>query len=57
MTEEKLLTDDDLAGYLDISRRTIYRLLKVEELPGYRIGSHLRFRRDDIDKWLDSKKL
>lgn len=55
--EEKLLTLDDLADYLNISRRTTYRLLKGSDLPAYRIGGHLRFRREDIDLWIDKQRL
>ena len=55
--DEKLLTLDDLADYLNVSRRTTYRLLKGGDLPAYRIGSHLRFRREDIDGWLEKQKL
>jgi len=55
--KEKLLTIEDLAEYLNISRRTVYRLLKEGTLPGYRIGSHMRFRRGEIDRWLEGKRL
>ncbi len=55
--DEKLLTLDDLADYLNVSRRTTYRLLKGSDLPAYRIGGHLRFRREDIDLWIDKQRL
>ena len=55
--KEKLLTLDDLAKFLNISRRTVYRLLKASDLPAYRVGGHMRFRRDDIEKWLDNQRL
>lgn len=51
------MTLDNLADYLNMSRRTIYRLLQDKDLPAYRIGSHLRFKRTDIDDWLDTKRL
>ncbi|HNT36671.1 MAG TPA: helix-turn-helix domain-containing protein [bacterium] len=55
--DEKLMTLDNLAEYLNLSRRTVYRLLQEKDLPAYRIGSHLRFRRGDIDDWLQTKRL
>lgn len=55
--EERLLTLDDLAGYLSVSRRTVYRLLEGNSIPAYRVGGQVRFRREDIDKWLETKKI
>ena len=55
--EDRLLTLDDLAEYLSVSRRTIYRLLGGNNLPAYRVGGQLRFRREDVDKWLENKRL
>ena len=54
---EKLLTLKDLADYLNISRRTVYRLLNGESLPAYRIGKNMRFKREDIDEWLKDQKI
>ena len=54
--DEKLLTLNDLADYLSVSRRTVYRILKKGDLPGYRVGNHLRFRHSDIEKWLRSNQ-
>jgi excisionase family DNA binding protein len=55
--EEKLLTINELAEYLNISRRTVYRILDHQNLPAYRIGKHLRFKRDDIDQWIVDQKI
>jgi len=54
---DKLLTLNDLSEYLNISRRTVYRLLEGTQLPAYRIGGHLRFKRNDVDEWLEHQKL
>ena len=55
--DDKLLTLKDLAEYLNVSRRTIYRLLNGEKLPAYRVGKHRRFKREDIDEWLKDQKI
>lgn len=55
--DTQLLTLDELAEYLNLSRRTIYRLLKNTNIPAYRIGSHLRFKREEIDLWLETRKV
>ena len=50
--DEKLLTVDDLAGYLQLSSKTIYRMLRRSQLPCYRVAKQYRFRKEEIDQWL-----
>jgi excisionase family DNA binding protein len=47
----KVLTVNELAGYLRVHRSTIYRLLKKGQLPGFKIGSDWRFNVEVIDRW------
>lgn len=56
--EEKLLTLDELAGYIRVSTRTIYRMLDDGELPfAIKIKGSWRFKEGDIVSWLDSHKV
>lgn len=48
-----ILTLKQLAGHLQLSERTIYRLLGRGQLPGFKVGGHWRFRRSVVDYWLD----
>jgi PTS system nitrogen regulatory IIA component len=48
-----LLTAKQLAEYLQISQRSIYRLLERGELPATKIGGQWRFRKTAIDEWID----
>lgn len=50
-----MLTRDDTAAYLAVSKRTLDRLVQAGELPAYRIGGHRRFRIEDIDSFVASK--
>lgn len=55
---EQALTIKELAKYLNVTGRTIYNLLERGELPGFKVGANWRFRKEDIDKWIeDSKKM
>lgn len=54
---DKLLTINELTDYLNVSRRTVYRLLDDTEFPAYRVGGHLRFRREEVDEWLQKQRL
>ena len=48
-----LLSPKQLAEYLQLSQRTVYRLLERGDLPGVKVGGQWRFRRADVDQWLD----
>ena len=48
----KLFTIGELAQYLRITRRTVYKLLKAGELPATKIGHQWRFDEEVIDRWL-----
>jgi len=45
------------ADYLHCSYTTIHRLLHTRGFPGFRIGSDWRFRRSDLDRWMESQTI
>jgi nitrogen PTS system EIIA component len=47
-----ILTIRQLAEYLMVSEKTVYRMLDRNQLPAVRVGAQWRFRRHDIDAWL-----
>jgi len=53
---ERALTIKELAKYLNVTERTIYNLLERGELPGFKVGANWRFRKEDIDKWIEDNK-
>lgn len=50
-----LFTPKQLAEYLQLSPRTVYRLLERNQLPGFRVGGQWRFRKSEVDYWLDRR--
>lgn len=48
-----LMTIEDLAGYLKVTRRTIYEWLKSNKVPAIKVVGQWRFRKDRIDDWLE----
>ena len=50
---EQVLTVDELAIYLKVSRSTLYKLLSEGKVPGQKVGKHWRFRKAAIDRWLE----
>jgi excisionase family DNA binding protein len=53
---EAFLTTEEVLIYLKITPRTIYRLIRSGELPAVRIGRQWRFRRPDLDRWLERRR-
>jgi len=51
----ELMTVDELAEYLGITRDTVYRKVKAGEIPSIRIGRLLRFPKKTIENWLGQK--
>jgi len=52
-----LMTIEDLARYLKVTRRTIYEWLKHNKIPALKLVGQWRFRKDKIDAWLENKAL
>jgi len=44
-----------VCDYLRIHKSTLYRLIKRDEIPYFRIGSDYRFNREAIDEWMKRK--
>ncbi len=54
-TSAVFLTTEEVLEYLQINLRTVYRLIKAGKIPAVRVGRQWRFRKRDIDAWLDSQ--
>ena len=55
-SDEVFLTTEEVLEYLQVNLRTVYRLIKAGKIPAVRVGRQWRFRRRDIDGWLDSQR-
>jgi excisionase family DNA binding protein len=51
-TEGEILTLKEVAGYLKVTERTIYRLAGAKKIPAFKVGGTWRFSRADIDEWI-----
>ena len=54
--EEGFLTTEEVLEYLQVNLRTVYRLIKAGKIPAVRVGRQWRFRKRDIDAWLESQR-
>lgn len=55
MTDE-ILTINEVASYLKLAKKTAYRLASEGKLPGFKVGGSWRFKRDDVEHWIETQK-
>lgn len=53
--ESEILTIKQVANYLQVTDRTIYRLAASDGIPAFKVGGSWRFRKSDIDAWIASQ--
>ena len=52
----ELMTLPEVAKFLKIADRTVYLWAQKGKLPGFKMGTVWRFKRVDIDRWIDVQK-
>ena len=50
-----IMTIKDVSAYLKITEKTAYRLTSDGEIPGFKVGGAWRFRKQEIDAWIDHR--
>lgn len=50
------LTVRQVAAYLSVNEKTVYRLAQRGELPGFKVAGAWRFQLTDLDQWISSRK-
>ena len=50
----EVLTIDEVAVYLKIPKSTVYKLAQEGRIPGQKVGRHWRFRKQAINRWMES---
>ena len=53
---EPAMTVRDVATFLNVNEKTIYRLVTRGELPGFKVLGSWRFQRDDLSLWIETRK-
>ena len=54
MIASDVMTVREVADYLKVKDRTIYRLVASGEMPGFKVGGSWRFRKAEIDRWTEA---
>ncbi len=45
----------EVAEYLKVTERTIYRLAAAKKIPAFKVGGSWRFSRADIERWIQQQ--
>jgi excisionase family DNA binding protein len=53
----KLMTVSEVADYLRVTKKTVYRLLLRGKIPATKVGNQWRFAQSAIDKWLQKNSI
>lgn len=53
---EDILTIKEVAEYLKVTERTLYRLAQEGKIPAFKVGASWRFRRVDLDAWTRAQR-
>ncbi len=53
---DDIFTVESLAKYLQVSKQWVYERVHLKEIPFIKMGKFPRFKKNDIDNWLDSMK-
>jgi excisionase family DNA binding protein len=53
----QLLTLDEAATLLQVSKRTLQRMIKVRELPAFKVGGQWRLRETQLRQWVEHREI
>jgi excisionase family DNA binding protein len=56
-SQSEILTIKQVADYLKVTERTIYRLAAIKKIPAFKVGGAWRFSRSDISDWIKKQSL
>ncbi len=53
--DNDIMTIGEVADYLKVTERTIYRLAGAKQIPALKVGGSWRFSKKDIDGWIQEQ--
>lgn len=52
---EEVLTVKEASGYLKISEKTLYRFIREQNIPAFKLGREWRFKKSLLDEWMEKR--
>jgi excisionase family DNA binding protein len=53
---DQIMTIQEVAEYLKLTEKTAYRLVSEGKLPGFKVGGSWRFKKVDLEEWIEKQK-
>ena len=53
---DEILTLPEVARLLKVAEKTAYTMVRSNQLPGFKVGGQWRFKRADLDLWIERQK-
>jgi excisionase family DNA binding protein len=55
--QKELLSTEETAEFLGISKNTLYEWIVQKKIPHFKVGRLVKFKKEDLDSWLKKKKM
>tara|TARA_R110002049_G_scaffold102595_1_gene248245 strand:+ start:12843 stop:13019 length:177 start_codon:yes stop_codon:yes gene_type:complete len=49
---DQIMTVKEVAAYLKVNERTVYRMATAGKIPGFKVGASWRFKHSEIEHWI-----
>jgi len=49
---DQIMTVKDVADYLKLNERTVYRMATAGKIPAFKVGGSWRFKQIELEKWI-----
>lgn len=53
---DEILTLPEVAQLLKVAEKTVYTMAQRGEIPAFKVRGQWRFKRVDIDRWIEQQK-
>lgn len=53
LMDNEILTVDEVAAYLKLAKKTVYKLVAEKQIPAFRVGKFWRFKKSEIEHWIN----
>ena len=53
---DEILTLPEVAQLLKVAEKTVYSMAQKGQLPAFKVGGQWRFKRVDLDQWIEQRK-
>lgn len=52
---DQILTVKEVADYLKVNERTVYRMATAKKIPAFKVGGSWRIKQTELEKWIQEQ--